>query len=250
MSEENVHEDIINEENPITNQREPEQVEIEQPSTGTESIPDRYQGKSVEEIIEMHRNAEAALSRQGNELGETRKLIDHILQTTPSPQQKDPEPVQYDWDYEPDKAAQDLVSKEVGAVKKELDEMKRQTAIEKFKSKFPNFDSDSTSPEFIDWVQKSEYRTNLYNRNYNGVDLDAATELMLAWQDSKPVADDSKRQEALKAASMEKGASSGGSRKKMWSRAYIRKLLKTDMATYKANYDEIMAAYQEGRIKP
>ena len=250
MSEENVHEDIINEDNPITNQ-EAGEVEIEQPSTGTEtSIPDRYQGKSVEEIIEMHRNAESALSRQGNELGETRKLIDHILQANPSPQQKDPEPV-YDWDYEPDKAAQDLVSKEVGAVKKELDEMKRQTAIEKFKSKFPTFDSDSTSPEFIDWVQKSEYRTNLYNRNYNGVDLDAATELMLAWQDNKPApADDSKRQEALKAASMEKGASSGGSRKKMWSRAYIRNLLKNDLPTYKANYDEIMAAYNEGRIMP
>lgn len=247
MSEQESHEDIINEENPITD--ELTEVEIEEPSTGTEqSIPDRYQGKSVEDIIEMHRNAEAALSRQGNELGETRKLIDKILQT--NSQQTEPEPVTYDWDYEPDKAAQDLVKKEVGAVKQELDEMKKQTAIEKFKSRFPSFDSETNTPEFMDWVQKSEYRTNLYNRNYNGVDLDAATELMLAWQDRVVVTQERDREKDLKAASMEKGASSGGSRKKMWSRSYIRHLLKNDMPTYKANYDEIMAAYNEGRIKP
>jgi hypothetical protein len=252
MSEQNVHEDIINGDNPITEQEfeasNEAGVQVDESLSGTVDIPDRYQGKSVEDIILMHQNAEKELSRQGNELGENRKLVDKLLQTekySPSPVQEEA----LDWDYEPEKAAAKLVEQEVGAIKQELSQYKQARAIEKFKSQYPTFESDTASTEFMEWVNSSQYRTNLYQKNYNGIDLDAATELMQGWQENKPApVNEEKRQKDLKAAAMEKGASSGGSRKKMWSRAYIRDLRIKEPMKYKQHYDEIMAAYDDGRV--
>ena len=249
MSEEDVQEDIINGDNPVTDF----QTEVAEESDNQTAIPDKYQGKSLEDIIAMHQNAEKELSRQGNELGETRKINDRLLETlnTPKPVQEQ-EQQTYDWDYEPDKAAAELVSKEVGAIKNELDSFKQQQAVEQFKAKYPNFEQDASSQEFLDWVQSSQYRTNLYQRNHNGIDLVAAEELMLGWADAKNTSSstqEQKRQEQLKAATMEKGASSGSGRKKIWDRKYIRELMRNDPATYKAQYDEIQAAYAEGRVK-
>jgi len=251
MSDNNVHEDIINGDNPITEENANFEVEIGNSLSGTETpaIPERYQGKSLEDIIEMHEEAEKALSRQGNELGENRKLVDKLLQTEQFNPKPAPVDETLDWDYEPEKAASRLVQQEVGAIKQELDQYKAQTALEKFKQSYPDFDSVTSSPEFMSWVAGSEYRSNLYNKNVQGVDLVAASELMQGWKDNAPApVNEEKRQQDLKAGAMEKGASSGGSRKKMWSRAYIREMRIKEPMKYKQHYDEIMAAYAEDRV--
>ena len=102
----------------------------------------------------------------------------------------------------------------------------------------------------MEWVQKSQYRVNLYNKNYKGIDLDAADELMTAWEDFQAMKPDTsgKKKEDLKAASLEKSASSGGSRKKMWSRGEIIHMKLHERAKYEAHRDEIRAAYREGRV--
>jgi len=221
-------------------------------SEGTEvnesAIPDKFQGKSMDDIIGMYGNLEKDHSRIGNELGENRKLVDKLLQSENQPIEDTTEAP--DWDYEPEKAARNLVDKEVGGLKTELQNMKSETALGKFKSRYPDFDKDSVSPEFMGWVQGSEYRRNLYNKNTNGLDLSAAGELMNGWEDQKivEVPDDGKRERDLKAASMERSTASGGSRKKMWSRAYIRDLRLNNEEMYLAKKDEIMRAYDEGRV--
>jgi len=257
MSEENVHLDIINEDNPVTDEII-SKVQTEEPSSGTETIeanesaiPEKYRGKSVEEIIDMHSNAERELSRLGNELGENRKLVDKVLQAELNAQPKTVEE-ELDWDYAPEQAAASLVQKEVGAIKHELDQIKYDTALDKFKGKYPDFDTDTQTAEFRDWVQASTYRTNLYNKNYNGIDLVAASELMDGWQDMKSAAPEvdlaAKRENDLKAASMEKGSSSGASRKNTWSRTYIRKLRTEHPLKYEQYKDEIALAYAEDRV--
>lgn len=245
------HEDIISEENPVTDENQAEETGTEQEQVA--QIPDKYQGKSAEEIIAMHQNAEKELSRLGNELGENRKLVDKLLQTEqfqpPVPQEEE-----FDWDYDTEGSTKKLVQKEVSAVKQELDSIKQATALEKFKADFPSFQEDSGTQEFQEWVQQSEYRTNLYNKNHNGIDLVAARELMQGWNDTKAVLESlnekskENRQEALKGAALEKGSSSASSRKKKWSRSYIRHLRLHEPAKYKAHYDEIMAAYSENRV--
>jgi hypothetical protein len=90
----------------------------------------------------------------------------------------------------------------------------------------------------------------LYNKNAASFDATTATELAQAWKESGPKPGSAeKREKDLKAATMEKGASSGGSRKKMYTRASIRELMRTDPSGYKAQRDEIEAAYREGRVK-
>ena len=218
-------------------------------------IPEKFKGKSVEDIIQMYENAEKEKSRIGNELGENRKLVDKLLQaelsrTTPVKDTAE-EP---DWDYEPDKAAKKLVDKEVGDLKKELQAIKQKDALKEFKSKYPDYEKDASDPQFMEWVQGSKYRADLYMKNYNGVDIDAASELLDLWNERKSYAniqkenDSDKRQEQLKAASLEKGASTGGSRKKMWSRTYIRHIRMYDKPKYEANKADILAAYDEGRV--
>lgn len=245
---------IVNkdEEAPVEDNAEPlEGTEV------TDSVEDKYAGMSQDEIISMleakekeAEHAQQALSRQGNELGENRKLIDKLLQA----ELRTTEPAKdtLDWDYEPEKAVKTLLDSEVGTLKNELQQIKTETALDKFKSQYPDFEKDSTSPEFMDWVQGSQYRSNLYNKNTEGFDPLSATELMSGWEERKTLlADkpsDDKREKDLKAASLERSAASGGSRKKTWSRAMIRDLRLNNEAEYLARKDEIMRAYDEGRV--
>lgn len=45
------------------------------PTVDTPEVPEKYQGKTVEQVIEMHQNAEQALGRSQNEVGSLRGLV-------------------------------------------------------------------------------------------------------------------------------------------------------------------------------
>ena len=42
-------------------------------------LPEKYQGKSIEDVAKMHQEAEKRLSVQGQEIGEVRKLADELI---------------------------------------------------------------------------------------------------------------------------------------------------------------------------
>ena len=63
-----VQADLIQEDTELETQPEP-------------TIPEKYAGKSLEEVIEMHQNAERILGKQGMEVGHQRKLIDSLMST-------------------------------------------------------------------------------------------------------------------------------------------------------------------------
>jgi hypothetical protein len=255
MSEDSI---IIDETNPISEEEPMEEVsngpETEQQEPETK-IPEKFQGKSMEDLVEMYTNLEKDHSRLGNEVGENRKLVDELLKAelnrSTSIQTSEPEP---DWTYEPDKAAEKLIQTEVGAVKQELDKLKQKAEITEFVSSHSDFMADSQTQEYMDWVVKSPYRTKLHDRNVSGFDPESATELAESWREYKELSvvkedtGEAQRKQDLKAASLETGASSGGSRKKMWSRAYIRHLRMNEPSKYEANKKEIMEAYDDGRI--
>ena len=65
---------------------------VEQPQEP--QVPEKYQGKSLEEVVQMHQEAEKLLGRQSSEVGELRKVVDDFItnQTPqPAPQQEKPE---------------------------------------------------------------------------------------------------------------------------------------------------------------
>ena len=53
--------------------------EEEQPESQKQELPDKFQGKSVEEIVSSYENLEKELGRKGQEIGELRQLTDQIL---------------------------------------------------------------------------------------------------------------------------------------------------------------------------
>ena len=63
-----------------------QETEVEQPQTEKPTVPEKYQGKSLEEVVQMHQEAEKLLGRQSSEVGELRKVVDdYIASQTPEP---------------------------------------------------------------------------------------------------------------------------------------------------------------------
>ena len=60
-----------------------EPKEPEEPQEVAEEfvVPDKYQEKSMKDIIHMHQEAEKLLGRQSSEVGELRKTVDSYIKT-------------------------------------------------------------------------------------------------------------------------------------------------------------------------
>jgi len=54
------------------------QQEEQEPSL---DMPDKYQGKSIEQIVQMHQEAEKLVGRQSSEVGELRKIVDEFIKS-------------------------------------------------------------------------------------------------------------------------------------------------------------------------
>lgn len=239
----------------VTTEPEEQKVEpvAEEPKP---EIPEKYR-RPVEDIIKMHREAEQALSRQGQELGEVRKLADELLKAQlqkKHEQEKQPEPV--DFFENPQEAIRQAVENnpKVLAAEQQAEMYKRQVAMQQLAQKHPDFQQVVGDSEFLDWVKASKIRTKLYEQA-DQFDADAADELLSTFKDirqakQKVVAavDTKARDEALKTVAVDSGGS-GESTKKVYRSADLIRLKMRDPARYEAMSEEIYLAYQEGRVK-
>lgn len=225
-----------------------EEVEVE--------LPEKYRGKSMDEIVKMHQEAEKKMSSQGQELGNARKLADQLLQAELNRTPPKVEESEDDWEYEPQKATEKLVKTEVGSVKSKVDQIEQKMAIKDFLSIHPEITKDSQSKEYQDWIVNSQYRTKLHNSNVDSFNLEMAEELASAWEEHKTTistkveVDQDQRKKDLKAASLETGASTASPSKKIWSRAAIRNMRLYEPEKFLEHRDEITRAYNEKRTKP
>ena len=88
------------------------QEELTHEEVPEEDIPEKYKGKSLKEIVQMHQEAEKALGRSGSELGELRKLVDQHILANSAPQPKVEETEEdVDWFTDPDKALESRINK-------------------------------------------------------------------------------------------------------------------------------------------
>jgi len=110
--------------------------------------------------------------------------------------------------------------------------------------------------KFVDWVQESSFRTKLLQQADRNFDYEAADEIFSLWKDRQSLIGQTVNAEKSSRSASIKSASTGGAAgtaetksKKVFRRADIIKLMKTDPNRYAALSDEIMLAYQEGRVK-
>jgi hypothetical protein len=231
-----------------------------------DDIPEKYRGKSAKEIAKMHMEAEKALGRQGSEVGELRRLVDDFIKNQSvnkqvATQQQAPEnDVDDDVDFfaDPQKAISKAIEKhpKIREAEQITLNMKRAEALATLKAAHPDFQQVITSPDFAEWVTKSKVRQELYIRADQAFDFDAANELLSTWKERQSVVEKTKaveqveRKQAVKAASTgsAKGSSESTSRK-TYRRSDIIDLMVRDPERYAALADEIMLAYQQGRVK-
>jgi hypothetical protein len=221
-------------------------------------VPDKYRGKELSDIIKMHQEAEKLIGKQAQEVGEVRKLADELIKQNLSGNRQNAEvEPEIDFFEDPKKAVQNTIDKhpDVLAARQASQEFKKMQIQQKLATEHPDFTQIVQDQEFVDWVKSSPIRLGLYAKADGEFDYDSANELLSTYKQLKGVrtkqtsdAGEATRKQNLKAAAVDTGGT-GETGKKVYRRADLIRLKMTDPQRYEALSDEIMTAYQEGRVK-
>ena len=244
-----------------------EQIVDEAVETKTEApvVPDKFAGKSPEEIIESYQNLEKELGRKAQEVGELRKLSDSFLQAElnrntqaqSTPNETEEEPM--DFFDDPNKAVNQAIENHPKFQEFQRFQAQQAQAAAKtqLEAAHPDFADIVQDKGFQEWVQGSKIRMQMFQAA-DAYNFDAANELLTTWKDRSMInktqevkqAEEAKRQDALKAGRAESRTSSGSTGGgKTYRRADLIRLKMEDPMKYESMQDEIYAAYAEGRVK-
>lgn len=234
-----------------------------------EDIPEKYKGKSLDEIVRMHQEAEKLIGRQAQEVGEVRKLADSLLKQQLEQKHDTQQPVtaqEIDWFEDPAKAVNQAVENNP-ILKKLQEEQAKQAqmvALQTIEKAHPDFVSVAQSEDFQQWVGASKIRQQMFAQA-NNYDADAALELLDTYKSLRSIkqqkeetskaadatlkkADEENRGKALKAAAVQQGGT-GESTKPIYRRADLIRLRMQDPVRYDSMADDILQAYAEGRVR-
>jgi len=237
---------------------ESHEEEVAQPVS---NIPEKYQGKSLEEVVQMHQEAEKLMGKQSSEVGELRRVVDDYIQAQLSQQQA---PVQQqeeddiDFFTDPKSAVSKAIENhpKIREAEQYTQHYKKQSALAQLQSRHPDMQNILQDNKFAEWIKGSKVRTQLFVQADQQYDYDAADELFSLWKERAQVAQQTANVEKQARKQQVKSASTGnargtgeGTRKKVYRRADIIKLMKTDPERYQSLSNEIFQAYAEGRVK-
>lgn len=220
------------------------------------AFPEKYRGKSVEDVIKMHQEAEKVVGRTMNEVHEVRKLADELIKSQLTPKVVAEKPKEVDFFENPQEAIRQQIENHprVQAAEQFAMQAQREQAKQRLGQLHPDAQQVIGDAEFQNWVKASPVRTRLFQQADN-YDLDSANELLSTYKELRGVrqkqveaVDNTVRDKALSAAAVETGGT-GESSRKFFRRADLIRLKMRDPNKYEAMQDEIMAAYSEGRVK-
>lgn len=226
-------------------------------------VPEKFQGKSLEDVIKAYENAEKELGRKNNEVGELRKLTDQILQNNLAPAQqqennKDDTSVGFD-DFvdNPDAAIEKALSRNPTLRKMEesIAMSTQQKAREALLSAHPDADEVVGDAAFQSWLQAKPSRVEMLATAHKTNNADMASDVLDLYKQTRRVTNeeavterDAKAKASARKASVETG-STPASTKKRYRRADLIHMKIHQPERYRAQEAEIMKAYAEGRVK-
>ena len=239
-----------------------ETPEEEQPQES--DTPEKYKGKSVEDLVQMHQELEKFSGKQSTEVGELRQIVDNHIQTqlstqqAPQQQQQQDDEDDVDFFVDPKSAVQRAIDNHPKI--KEAQEYtalaKKQSTLAQLQQQHPEMEAILQDTKFAEWIKGSKVRTQLFVQADQQYDYDAANELFSLWKERNQVVEQTAQAEKAARKSAVKSASTGnargtseGSRKKVYRRADIIKLMRTDPDRYQSLSDELLKAYSEGRVR-
>ena len=177
------------------------------------------------------------------------------LDTTPATQEPEED---IDFFSDPDKAVERAIKNHpsIKAAEAQTQQYKQQTAQSQLQQRHPDMQEILQDSKFVDWIKGSKIRTQLFAQADTQYDYEAADELFTNWKErqgtvAQTVANEkASRKEAVKTASTGGAKGSGETAtRKVYRRSDIIKLMQTDPDRYLSLSDEIMQAYQEGRVR-
>ena len=232
---------------------------VEEPEQEQE-LPQKFQGKSANEIAEAYENLEKELGRKGQEIGELRKLTDSFLQTQIT-HNKETTTNTEDLDFydNPEEAVRTIIERhpKFREFTQQTQQQQASMTAQQLEKTHPDFKDVVTSPDFQEWIAGSKIRQRLF-KEADAYDYDSADELLTIWKErqmiSKTKEVEAEKETTRKAAlKTSKGVSRTSSEstacKKIYRRADLIRLKQTDPNRYDTLSDEIFSAYQDGRVK-
>jgi len=226
------------------------------------ALPEKYHGKSVEELVQMHQELEKFSGKQSTEVGELRKVVDDYIQTAQlsqqAPQQQQEQDEDVDFFVDPTSAVNRAIDNhpKIREAQAYTEQYKKQATLAQLQQQHPDMEAVLQDPKFAEWIKGSKVRTQLFVQADQMYDYDAAHELFNLWKERNQAVQQTAQAERQARKSSVKSASTGNargaaevSRKKTYRRADLINLMKTDPDRYMALQPEIMAAYAEKRVK-
>ena len=232
-------------------------VEQEQP---TEENPDRFSGKSHDELLEMVREQDRRIGQQGNELGNMRQTFEAMSRAQSVPAQPEPQPVEEaDFFVDPQRAVDSRINNHPAL--RQAQEMAKQLqyaqSLASLKQRHPDLEQVVGSQEFEAWVKSSPARVRRFAMADQSGDIDEADDLISTFKQLTQTVNTAKAAEKQATKKAVRAAAVGGARsnpdaassKRIYRRADIIALHQENEDRYMALQPEILLAYAEGRVR-
>lgn len=195
---------------------------------------------------------EQALTRQGRELGDYRKLADAALRRDIENGGKKDEKA--DIFADPDKAMAQAIEQHpaVRNLANASAQMAQQTMVANLKAAHPDYEKVVKDDNFIKWVGSSKVRSELYVRGDQNYDFDAANELLSTWKERQALSTTAQQSSQdrtasdLKAAKVTTGTATAGS-KKIYKSIDLMRLRTNDPEKYNAL--NVAQLYANGQVQ-
>lgn len=229
-------------------------------------LPEQYKDKSPADLVKMHQELENKLGEQGSELGklrsaetevkELRRVVDDFVLKQSSAKEEPAEKV--DFFADPDKAVDEAIANHplVKGSQQTTQKIEQDQARQQLVEKHPDVGDIIKDTGFVDWVKGDPIRIELLQRADSQFDTAAADNLLGQWKQIKQVSESATSSEKVASKETLKKVSTGGAKgsseppsKKIFRRADIINLMKTDIKRYQGMEPEIRKAYAEGRVR-
>lgn len=198
-------------------------------------IPEKYRGKSLEEVIAISEELVRKNSRLGNEVGQLRQFRQtaelELQKSKPHVEKKE---VNVDALLEnPEEAVETIVSqsRQVRELQESVERISNDTAKRQFEAAHPEYVKDLQNDDFLEWALKNPVRRALASAA-DKYDFNAASELWSMWDERQELigqAEAQKRQvktaekeKKLRDGTLESGTGNSTETKKVFSRREIR----------------------------
>ena len=230
----------------------PENADAE--ATEEIKVPDKYKGKSIEDVIAMHQNAEKEIGRQANEVGTYRELVSSLtdvkrtndLSQADTTEETQPVEVTSDdlFDNPTDaikRVVERVVQESIAPLQQNQVNTELAAEVQALANDFPDAEALGTDPEFNDFVTRAPHRIADATAWIETKDVNAARRLLTDFKEFKglraPVQKDEAESnsgvEAARKAATESGRSSSGAKSvKKLSKREVMKVFNNDRDRY------------------